>query len=146
MIEKILIKTVEHLPTSSGKDRWILNNNITVWSGGDAEFLSENIGKSLTMEIQEKEGWKTYKGMPVEPAPKAPIPQAPFQRTSFVDDNIRRQVALKEARAFISQLLSDKFIGTYDLAVCVGMIDTLTNQFELILNRQPPILREPEKK
>lgn len=143
-VEKILIKTVESEPTSSGKDRWILNNTITVWSGGDAEDLSSNIGKALFMNIEEKNGWKTFKGFGEQPVPASQAPPQSY-RQDATNDSIRRQCALKEARAFVSQLVTDKFIGVADIAVLVGMIDSITNNFELILNRQPPVLKEPDK-
>lgn len=160
-VENILIESLEYMPTSTGRDRWILNGEITVWSKTAANELGLKMKQSLAMNIDRDKDFPTFRGLPnAAPVAKTPYsaPASPYQskaRASASSSNwkdsgenqksIERQCALKEARALISQLVTDKFIGTADLKVLVGMIDSVTNDFEKILNRQPPVLKEPEK-
>ena len=101
--EQIKVSKIEWIPTQSGKDRWILNGDITVWSSTIAEELSKMVGQTIDAEINQTGNFfhiKSYK--PINQSPKditAEYQQLNRDATNWdaKDRRIVRQSCLKSA-------------------------------------------------
>lgn len=115
MSEQITVKSIVFTPTkTSNKDRWILNNEITVWSGTMAQELNALIGKTINADIGQNGKYSHLIDFSVGNAPPKDITsQFPSEKVTLphsegtISDRERlivRQSCLKSAVELYSQI------------------------------------------